>query len=1420
MHWGMGDKMEKKAVSKEISSIFSLLKENTKECALKDIFPGVPGYYKEEEWEAVHPEGEQPLYHCLSDLTLCDLELPGEPSENGIIFYGELKKLPDFLQESACYKEIAGIRRILCHITQDEYGEIVFAGIYQDLQDISIQISSLGFALESLRFFSGTTKETRFLPGFTYDCFLLSHQTKNRMTVNQILGNGHYSVYGVFPSCEEYTAEQIFSMFQVKDIEIGDYLPEGFARSVFDHLKLKEVFIDATEESVQAFTACLASDHALTVASGKITFTPSIHFSVNQSLASSVFMFYACGEFRIGGSLYEVYVDPGRMEIGLGLKEGSLLDFSAVSELFLKTELPELTFDRLSARMGFGSGRYAFELGASDVLQFDIGQKKMAIEKIFLQVTYGSGSFSVSLTGSFSICSVGFEVSGSYLGGGNYRFACCITENINMHLSDLFHDFFGSSCLLSESFDFVISSLVFDCGLEENPSFRFAISAGFSGSDKTLKKLFSFMTSVKAVSVRQEGGWRHSIDIACMLEIGESQDVSCVYRYDSGSVEHKSMISMSYQPKRPGDTVTFEDLLHAVGFMDIEESWHFITQIGLSHAGLTYDFGKKRLTGSVRASSGGEIEISIDFGERTEYRIAVSLGIDLSFARLPVAGGLAGQFSVKKEDFGVKDIGVYILTSPDESKEMPAGVRMEFAVFGNRQQWQIYEPGEKALLQQGDVVSVGEGFLPAKGDWVLTSNHASPKVFWLKIEKSLAIFSLHRIGVGIEGSRLIFRMDTSLNVHPLRFDLFGAGIGVSMTDFSIRFSISGFGISYTGKGLGINGALMRNGDTYSGLLTIQTKPFSLSVAAEYKKDGYLFAYGIISADIGGPPAFFVKGLALGFGYNKRLVMPDIESVADYPLIKAAAGKINEDGMLAELQQYIQDESGQRFLVFGIKFSTFEIALSDVLLSVSFGNNVEIGVLGISGITMPPACSGEKKVMPLAYAQLALKAQVKPEEGFLGIEARLTSESYILSKDCHLTGGFAFFMWFGGIHAGDFVISLGGYHPKYEKNKPGHYPDVPRVGFHWNIGDSVNITGEAYFALTPSTVMAGGRLSMTYTLGNLKAYFIAKADFLIGWKPFCYDIEIGITLGASYRLKLWSISKTITVELGTDLHIWGPDFSAVAVIKIWVLSFKITIGANASKEAGELDWQKFCESFLPAGDGKERQLGQREAGTAETEPLKIVLAGGLNGKITVGKEEFYTVSKNGVTISAETAVPVTDACLNGEKIEFTPAAVRVKPMGGKGDRLETGFTVTVTDEGGGKAAFHGSVIRRNLPSALWGGEGELVRDVPCGMEVCSPEPEITIFPEKNDISLEDLYRKGTKRIADAFIYMELPVCPDYTDKETIAVFARTVNSPGVQKKRREFLEGLGVELTQEISLAKYAAEADDYFDEEVVIPVYG
>ncbi len=71
-------------------------------------------------------------------------------------------------------------------------------------------------------------------------------------------------------------------------------------------------------------------------------------------------------------------------------------------------------------------------------------------------------------------------------------------------------------------------------------------------------------------------------------------------------------------------------------------------------------------------------------------------------------------------------------------------------------------------------------------------------------------------------------------------------------------------------------------------------------------------------------------------------------------------------------------------------------------------------------------------------------------------AVLTANSFLFDRSCKLTGGFAFCVWFAPTnpniesHAGDFVLTLGGYHPKFKV--PAWYPKVPRIGFDWQLPD--------------------------------------------------------------------------------------------------------------------------------------------------------------------------------------------------------------------------------------------------------------------------------------------------------------------------------------------------------------------------------
>ena len=56
--------------------------------------------------------------------------------------------------------------------------------------------------------------------------------------------------------------------------------------------------------------------------------------------------------------------------------------------------------------------------------------------------------------------------------------------------------------------------------------------------------------------------------------------------------------------------------------------------------------------------------------------------------------------------------------------------------------------------------------------------------------------------------------------------------------------------------------------------------------------------------------------------------------------------------LDAISKYIPPSIGQMFFAIGIKFNSFKLIDSFVLLAISFGNHIEIDVLGQSNIVVP------------------------------------------------------------------------------------------------------------------------------------------------------------------------------------------------------------------------------------------------------------------------------------------------------------------------------------------------------------------------------------------------------------------------------------------------------------------------------------
>ena len=202
--------------------------------------------------------------------------------------------------------------------------------------------------------------------------------------------------------------------------------------------------------------------------------------------------------------------------------------------------------------------------------------------------------------------------------------------------------------------------------------------------------------------------------------------------------------------------------------------------------------------------------------------------------------------------------------------------------------------------------------------------------------------------------------------------------------------------------------------------------------------------------------------------------------------------------------------------------------------------MEIALLGLSTLTLPA-----KAADPVAQIQLALEVSFSSGSGLLAVAGQLTNNSYVLSPDGRLTGGFAFYLWFGGEHAGDFVITLGGYNPQFAL--PTHYPNVPRLGLTWQVTQELSITGGLYFALTANAVMAGGKLSAVWNSGSVRAWFTYWADFLMTLTPFHYYVVGGIDIGAAFTVRTRFFSLSQTIHVGVTLELWGPPFAGRAVV---------------------------------------------------------------------------------------------------------------------------------------------------------------------------------------------------------------------------------------------------------------------------------
>ncbi len=654
--------------------------------------------------------------------------------------------------------------------------------------------------------------------------------------------------------------------------------------------------------------------------------------------------------------------------------------------------------------------------------------------------------------------------------------------------------------------------------------------------------------------------------------------------------------------------------------------------------------------------------------------------------------------------------------------------------------------------------------------WVnLVSSTGEGKEIIIPVQRGFGPLYIGSLGLGWNDTEpeaplldLLFTGNVAL--AGLDIALIGLDLGIPVThptDYSAyQLSLAGLDVSYKGGAVEIGAGLLYTetdeGISYNGSAVIKAGPFSLIAMGSYAqvtsggdKATSLFIFAALNTPLGGLPAFFVTGLAAGFGYNRSLLLPPVEEVVSFEMVAGVLdGTLTESNdpgtALAHLSEVVPPRVGEYWLAAGLKFRSFELINTAALIFVKFGKEFEIDILALSYAALPPELA---KVNALAYFELAIKAAFKPAVGILSVEAQLTPNSFVLAKDCKVTGGFALYLWYKDteqtidgkvvhIPKGQFVVTLGGYHPLFQP--PAYYPQVPRLGIQWHIAVSVgklSIDGGAYFAICPTAVMAGGYLRVLFVAGPLKAWLDAYANFLIEWKPFYFDVAIGVTIGASFGFKVAGVSITVTAELNATLNLAGPPVNGEVHVDWLVISFTIPFGdKQTATSANNLkSWDAFATSFLPPAstpdDNDYRSTAQLAAAPPATSQ-QIVKWNAGDGLLQSGNPtenvagQPWMVDTMFYSFNVGSAIPASQGSVTGTEFTVTGARVGIRPMGIQSE-LQSPLSISVTDSTGVsinlvdrqitiRGLFDGS------PAALWGRTGLDHEAAPDGENMVIPQ----------------------------------------------------------------------------------------------------
>lgn len=720
---------------------------------------------------------------------------------------------------------------------------------------------------------------------------------------------------------------------------------------------------------------------------------------------------------------------------------------------------------------------------------------------------------------------------------------------------------------------------------------------------------------------------------------------------------------------------------------------------------------------------------------------------------------------------------------------------------------------------------------------------APPAMTWISVQKAVGPIRIYKLGFAFGDGTLELGVDGGLVTTALSVELYGLGARVPLKNpKALTPRLDGLYVSYKGGAAIVSGGFLRRWNeaqkaySYVGEATIMVNRYGVSAMGGYSEASGIpsfFFFGYLGAPIG-HPAIQISGIAAGFGLNRSVALPAIDRIRYFPMLQAILGKIEDpnkpEGYLTSIDTYFPPALGNAWVAVGLK-GTLGQTLNVYLLAVlAIGTKPSITVVGGGSLSLPPGQS-PGPTTPI-YLELLMMGTVDLGRGLLAMGGTFGPSSYIIMSSCRLTGGFTYMIYLYGPHAGQFLLSIGGFNRNVPV--PDYYPVLEPIGVNWAVAANLVLKGYVYFALTPSCVMFGGRFEALAAYESLfKVHLVIAFDVIVGWLPFVYEVDARVSAVVTASIDNPATNQPLSFEVSASLKLTGPPFYGQAEIRTPLFSVSLPFGEKpAPKEDEFATWDEF-KALL---NTKPQTMVAAANAETEADMLSLSIVAGIQKELRNKNDGSSAgplsclVFGDDLSIEMTSKIPAVSAQVNGVAQPVTwNTGAGIMPMGLQAADWTSALTVSVQRKDGTPLVvqWRSTPVKGNVPKALWNNGKLTAKDVlDCmvadtltgwGLALANMPPAHTIT-----VPLAYLIRSRIEKSVSLPPVPQPPEAHQHDKDDPATVFSQAMAADVVQKRARlcDALRRRDATLPQTVSLERLAQSRGSHFSARPILAKLG